>query len=181
MFLFPPQTQRERFNFLPWWSEQTLHRWWLHPLVNHRVWIYSSPARLHLSSSLLDHSLCPSTVQGPLGRTHEHGWERGSIYCIIFKTRWILTFFAYPELCWCVPDIYLCSDMSSSGRTILAELLYQPAKSAICPWFYSCFIVGYINLCIFKKKIQWSHEGHQSIVTFKLITALSLVCSTGLN
>lgn len=87
----------ERFNFLPWWSQQTLHRWWLHPLVAHRVWIYSSPARLHLSSSLPDHSLCPSTVQGPLGRTHEHGWERGSIYCIIFKNTANTDFLCLPR------------------------------------------------------------------------------------
>lgn len=66
------QSEREQEpRFLPWCSEQSLHRWRVHPLVKHRALIHSSPEVLHLSSSRADRSLCPSTVRGRLDRKHE--------------------------------------------------------------------------------------------------------------
>lgn len=121
------KAEREREQeprFLPWWSEQSLHRWWVHPLVKHRALIHSSPEVLHLSSSRADRSLCPSTVRGRLDRKHERiqnsrYWNK--IYICIPSIIFFFFFFAYPELCWCAPGICLCWDMSSSVTLNLAE------------------------------------------------------------
>lgn len=51
---------------LPWWCEQTPHRWRVHPLATCTEWIRSSLAALCLSCTPPSRSPCPSAAPGPL-------------------------------------------------------------------------------------------------------------------
>ena len=54
--------------YLPLWSEQTPHRWWVHPLAKHTEWIRSSPVAQHLFETPPSRLPCPSTAPGQLER-----------------------------------------------------------------------------------------------------------------